>query len=185
MWGLAVTQETRPAESTAERLRRAFDETFSVATSAADTDVQGLLCLGVRGEPYAVRLGEVTALLADQKIVPLPGSSPELLGLTGVRGAVVPVYDLGGLLGLARASQPPRFLVVAGELQSVGLSFERFDGYARVQRSQISSAAADAARLHCREVARVGPEARAVVAVGSILDTITEKVAAMRATRER
>jgi chemotaxis signal transduction protein len=180
-----VTDAVLREGNAAQRLRDAFDQAFAVATRAADTDVDALLGIAVRGERYAVRLGEITALLADRRVVPLPGPSLELLGLTGVRGTVVPVYDLGAFLGNAPLGTPGRYLLVAGSEHPVGLSFERFDGYLEVPRSEISASSEQEARSHCREVAKMGEEARAVILIHSILRTITERVVAARETRER
>jgi chemotaxis signal transduction protein len=180
-----MTEAVLGERSAAERLTDAFDQGFAVAARAVNPDVDALLGIAVRGEPYAVRLGEITALLADRRVVPLPGPSLELLGLTGVRGNVVPVYDLGALLGHAPLTVPGRYLLVAGTEHPVGLSFERFDGYVEVPRSEISLSREHEGRSHCREVARLGDKARAVILIHSILGTITERVAASRGTRER
>jgi chemotaxis signal transduction protein len=183
--GYAVTGPSPPAWDQLARVRREFDESFARAPSVVPEAHDPFLKIVVHARPYAVRLVEIRGLLADRTVVPLPGPTPELLGLTAVRGAVVPVYDLGALLGHPPVAGVPRFLLLAGDAEPVGLGFDRFDGYALVARSRLSAPRAESARSHCGEVADFGDEARPVVSIPSIQGTITERVAAMRPTRER
>jgi chemotaxis signal transduction protein len=57
----------------------------------------------------------------------VPGPLPELLGIVGLRGAIVPVYDLRLLLGHTPAG-PPRWLVLAAGGQ-VALAFDHLEGH--------------------------------------------------------
>jgi purine-binding chemotaxis protein CheW len=53
----------------------------------------------VRGRPYALDVSQVREIVHVQEITPLP-LAPELIeGVIDLRGAVVPVIDLGRLLG--------------------------------------------------------------------------------------
>src|SRR5215218_10100104 len=88
----------------AAELREAFDRSFAqLATSEADV-VESLLGIRIGTDPYGLRLGELSGLFADKKITRLPSPVSELLGIAGFRGAVLPVYDLGMLLGCPRAA---------------------------------------------------------------------------------
>jgi len=80
-------------------LRRAFDRSFSEAPVTRATELDDLLDIRVGLDPYAIHLDQVTGVFADKPVTPLPGSFPELLGIAGFRGAIVPVYDLRTLLG--------------------------------------------------------------------------------------
>jgi len=44
-------------------------------------------------------MAEVSGLFADKKVTRLPSPVSELSGIAGLRGAVLPVYDLAMLLG--------------------------------------------------------------------------------------
>jgi purine-binding chemotaxis protein CheW len=57
-------------------------------------------------------LGEVT---------PVPGSPPEVLGVRNLRGQILPVVDLGLLLGIPHAAPPGRLLVVEAAGRQAGL----------------------------------------------------------------
>jgi len=114
-------------------LREAFDGSFALPPMRADEGFVDLLDLRVGGDPYAVRLADVAALVVDRPPTRLPGAVPELLGVVGVRGAVVPAFDLAALLGGTRSAQPPRWLLVATGTPTLGLAVERLDGHLRLR----------------------------------------------------
>jgi chemotaxis signal transduction protein len=45
-------------------------------------------------------------------VAPVPGAPPEILGVTDLRGQIVPVVDLAMLLGVSRTQPPRRMLLV-------------------------------------------------------------------------
>jgi len=120
----------------AAELRDAFDRVFAQAPSPEAGAMESLLTIRIGANPYALRLKEVSGLFADKKVTWLPSSAPELLGLAGIRGTVLPVYDLGRLLGCPTAGAP-RWLVVIAAMP-VALAFEAFDGYLTVREGTIS-----------------------------------------------
>lgn len=126
----------------AGELRRAFDASFALAPDAAAADHVDLLAIRLGGAPFALALAELASLHADQAITRLPSRAGALLGLTGIRGAIVPVFDLAQLLG-AGTSSAPRWLAVAAQGR-IGLAFERLDAYLRAPRAAIAAATSDA-----------------------------------------
>jgi chemotaxis signal transduction protein len=155
-------------------LKRMFDQTFAEAPrSDAESPEGDLLAVSVGGDPYAIRLSEVAGLLSDRKVTWLPGSAIELIGLMGVRGALVPVYDLGALLGYSRAAVPHWFLIAAAV--HVALAIDRFDGYLRVPREAVSTESAPSGAKHSphvREVVRTAELVRPIIDMPSVLDAI-------------
>jgi chemotaxis signal transduction protein len=59
-----------------------------------------------------------------------------LLGLVGVRGLVVPIYDLRLLLGYG-AGPAPRWLALARATSPIGFAFEAFEAHWRLPLSAI------------------------------------------------
>jgi len=156
-----------------EGLQHAFDRTFAEAPRADAAPQEDLLAITISGDPYAMRLSEVGGLYSDKTITWLPGSVPELLGLVGLRGALLPAYDLRALLGYSHADCP-RWCVVAADAPIV-LGFEQFDGHLRVSRGAITSARAGHAvdRSRCvREVVHTDDLVRSLVHVPSVLEAI-------------
>jgi chemotaxis signal transduction protein len=119
----------------AEALRRDFDATFAVPPP-----VQGvyhdLLSIRIAGESFAVRRAEVTALLVGKRVVKLASDGHGLLGLVGIRGGVLPVYDLAFFLGVSR-SEGRRWLILSGE-PSIALAFDEFERQVRVPDASVA-----------------------------------------------
>ncbi len=119
----------------ARELRREFDEGFARAALLQERDSVELLAVRVCADAHAIRLSDIAGLFADRRITPVPGPLPELLGVVGLRGSIIPVYDLRLLLGHTPAG-PPRWLVLAAGGQ-IGLAFDQLDGHVVVSRDAI------------------------------------------------
>lgn len=98
-----------------EELRRAFDDSFALPALPQDVDQEDMLGIRVGSLHFAVRVNDLAGVHACRKIVALPESVDGLLGVVGLRGRLVAVYDLAELLGaevLATAT-PRRTATVA------------------------------------------------------------------------
>jgi purine-binding chemotaxis protein CheW len=161
--------------SRAHALRAAFDAAFAAPARAPRRDEIALLALRVGTEPFAMRVLEAAGILAGRPLAAVPSRRPELLGVAGLRGNVVPVYSVARLVGRAvDEAEAPRFLVLAavGADERVALAFSGFDGHLRVPPAALA-AASDGARAHVRELVQLGAEARPVLSVPSLLKAIT------------
>ena len=116
--------------STAGRLRRDFDALFSEPAAQAGEGEASFLALTVGGDPYALPVAQIGGLARDRGVAPLPGAPAGFVGLVGLRGSVLPVWDLAGLLGYAPSAG--RWLAIAAGDPAWGLAFEGFDGYQRL-----------------------------------------------------
>jgi purine-binding chemotaxis protein CheW len=131
---------TGPGDGLAARvaqLRTAFDRSFAEPVAGVGPRMEHLLTIRVGGRPYAIRLSEVAGVFTGWSVVPVPGPRPELLGVAGHRGDLVPVYDLGALLGSAEPSEPvgarrPGCVVLATGSAPVAFAFDRTDGHVRI-----------------------------------------------------
>lgn len=158
----------------AAELRRAFDRSFAHVPTVAAVTVENLLGIRIGPNPFALRLAEVGGLFADKRITGLPSSVPSLLGIAGFRGAILPVYDLRVLLGLARAAAPRWLIVTAGT--PIGLAFDQFDGHLRVLPEAIAQKARlEVSERHVREVVQADV-VRSIVHVASVLESIRSQV---------
>lgn len=168
---------------TAVELCRAFDAAFAEPPPAASATGEGLLGIGLAGNAYAVRLSEMAGLFKDRHVTWLPSSQPDLLGVAGVRGLLVPVYDLPSLLGHPLAADP-RWLLLILTPDPLGLAFERFEGQFRVPRERIVSSVAGNVP-HVSQAVRTADLRRRVIDVASIVETIKSRARPDGPAKER
>jgi chemotaxis signal transduction protein len=121
----------------AVEMRTAFDCSFAQAQQIGEDARQDFIAIRVGADPYAIRLAEITGLYADRRITRVPSPDPTFLGIAGLRGAVVPVYDLAAFLGHPTGDVWRWLLLVGGF--SLGLAFENFEGHLRAAPSAVSA----------------------------------------------
>lgn len=161
----------------AEELRAAFDQAFALAPVKADDDIEQLLAVRIGGDRFAMRLREVAGVFVDRRITRVRATVPGLIGLAGIRGVALPVYDLGHLLGYPAAEAMPRWIVTLAS-EPLALTIEEFEGAVHVRRDAIvSTAASDSGTPHVRDVVRGAGLARPVIALTSVLESIRSQVA--------
>jgi chemotaxis signal transduction protein len=163
----------------AAELARAFDAAFAEPPPPAAGRLLDLLAIRVAGEPLALRLAQVAGLYARRSIVPVPSALPELLGLVSLRAAIVPVYDLGALLG--RTPQPdPGWIVLAAQ-EPIALGFDDLEGYWRLPADSVitaspASGTAQGTEPHnAAELLRTGTELRTMVDLPEVLRLVVAR----------
>ena len=161
---------------TAAQLRADFDRSFAAALADVAPSREDFLSIRVGEDRHALRLTEVAQLMPLTAMTPLPGPLPVLLGIIGLRGAIVPVYDLRRLLGHA-ASQSPHWLVVAAGEPAVALAFDLFDGHLRLSHAtQLGDAGHDTPRRNVRELLNTADGVCPVVSLASLRESIKTMV---------
>jgi purine-binding chemotaxis protein CheW len=66
------------------------------------------LVFALGGDDYVVAIAHVRELIAAAPLTPLPGAPPWVRGIFNLRGAVVPLIDLGVKLGVGTSAATPR-----------------------------------------------------------------------------
>jgi len=169
--------------SRAVQMRLEFDQAFARPQAPETPHLENLLAIRLGPKPYALRLSEIAGLFADRSVTALPGDMPALLGIAGLRGTIVPVYDLAALLGHGGTVGGHRWLAlaaVAASGASVGVAFPTLDGHLRIPFDDIvahDGTAADA-RQYVRHFARIGQAARPIVDLAAVLDAIRRQASA-------
>ncbi len=131
-----MTSNIKSLANAPAELRTEFDASFAAREVEQRVVTVDVLAIRVADQGYALRLSEVRAVHAERKLVPVPAPTPELLGLVGIRGLVVPVYDLRLLLGHP-AGPPPRWLAVVRAASAVGVAFDALEMHLRLPESDI------------------------------------------------
>lgn len=80
-----------------------------------------LLLFRVGGENFAVALANAEEAVESLAVHPLPGSPPGMLGVTQLRGVMLPVYAAEPIFGVSAASEANVTLIVRGELGRAGI----------------------------------------------------------------
>ncbi len=166
-----------PIANAVADLRNTFDRSYSLPPSSPGSEqIENLLAIRLAGNPYAIRVTEITGLANDRKTVALPSPIPELLGVAGIRGGLVPIYSLAALLGYARDVAQARWLALCGNEDQIGLGFSNLEGYLRVPAAQVYAAPQEnITRGHVKDVARVGDIVRAVLSIPSLVEMIQRR----------
>jgi purine-binding chemotaxis protein CheW len=87
---------------------------------------------------------------------PFPGAPAFVLGVARIRGAAVPVVDLGALLGCPEPSQATRFLTLRLGDRRVALAVERVHGLRQLAPEVLSALSPLLANAEHDAVARIG-----------------------------
>jgi chemotaxis signal transduction protein len=159
--------------NSAAAMRRAFDESFASPPASTQEEFEGLLAIRIGADPYAIRLSEVSGLMADPRIVPVPSPMPQLLGIVGRRGVMAPVYDLAAMLNYPSAASA-RWMILVGARHSVGFAFETFEAHLQVPARTLEGAdettpTGATVRRDMRGMIRAGGALRPVIDMTSLL----------------
>lgn len=166
------------------RMREEFDRSFSLPMRADPPRTVDLLAIRLRGDGFALRAREISGLTMSRKIVPLPGGATALLGLTGIRGTLMPAWDLASLLGYGGQARGARWLVLGQGDAPWALAFDGFDGFFRVLGSDIHpGAAGEGGAGSARESCVFGGCGRPLVSLPLILETIKKVTDSSQARR--
>jgi len=125
-----------------EQLRRLFDESFREQPTELQARAESRLLLNLGERSLSLPLSQVAEVLRSRTIVPLPGAPTELLGLIGLRGQLLPVYQLADLIGHPAPQTAARlWILVVTQPELVGLAVEA------EAASLVASASEDAIEL--------------------------------------
>lgn len=156
------------------QLRRAFDRSFAEPAIQPAQTVVRLISLEVAGRPLAIETGQIAGLAKVKRIVPLPSRIPELLGIAGIRGGVVPVFSLAALLEIESRGNP-QWLALAKSETSMALAFDALTGQVEVAAPDIYPDEVEGRIAFVRMLVRIGAEVRPLLDIFRIAQEIHRK----------
>ncbi len=170
-----MSEEDTSLGAVLARLRGEFDQSFAVAPGVRLAAEHALVVVGVGSGRIAVLLHEIGGLLAHPEIVAVPSRAPDLLGIVGIRGGLVPVFSLAMLMGESRDPEPPAWLVLcAGE--PLGLAAARFLGHFRASAEAFRPIpAAETRSPHVGRVVTLDETPIPVLSVTSVVRFLVER----------
>jgi len=94
------------------------------------------------GEEYVLPVDEVREVLKSRELTIVPNSPPHVLGVTSIRGTVLPVIDLGRRLGLPSAKQDEkaRIIIINPDDEDAGIVVDQVTGVVRISPDAIRPA---------------------------------------------
>jgi len=103
------------------------------------------------GHLFALPLTAVREVLDPRPLTRLPGCGPEVAGLANLRGKVLTVFDLGGVLGLGHScvSGSHQLLHLAHDERLAAFAVDRVVG---VKRAAVEELSIDAATLRSLDI---------------------------------
>lgn len=94
-----------------------------------------LLTFRLADEEYAFRIEDVSEIIRLQTITPIPKSEAHLLGITSLRGKIIPVVSLKKMLALkednGQENKKQKILIVKGRKGPIGVLADRVIGVIR------------------------------------------------------
>lgn len=176
-----VDLEARVAE-----LRSAFDQSFARPTDDVSIEQENVLTIRAGGARYAVRLREIDGIVARRKVTSVPAAAPHLLGVAGIRGRIVPVFDLGSILGQASPLDAPGWLMLCGREEPVALGFSELDAYVRVPSSSFhADAAPSSVNGKITEVVQTDAGILFVINVPLVMASLRDRASQARRPQEK
>jgi purine-binding chemotaxis protein CheW len=166
-----MTDTSAAASARLADLRRDFDQVFAAPHAGQAKDEENLIGLRIEGDHFGLSVLEIVGVAVAGKIVAMPCRSPGFLGLTGIRGAVIPVYSLAVLLGYPKAEEDVHWLAVCGAKEPLALAWGSFEGYLRISRTDSHASDRDA-RRHVHRFVQAGDVVRAIVSIASVVSSI-------------
>jgi chemotaxis signal transduction protein len=167
-----VTESSAFERKLAE-LQRDFDRTFAAAPATDLGEFEDVLTVRIGGDPYALRASEISGLFAGRRVVPFPTRRVDLLGMAGIRSALVPIYGLSLVLGYGRSDRATPWIAVCDKSDPVGLAFEDFESFVRVPRAAVHARGQEGSTWkHVTNVVRIAEETRPLLDVDLILQAL-------------
>ena len=165
-----------------DRLRGDFDQSFRSAAGLPVADLLSLVAIRLGGEPLVLRTDQISGIARRRRVVPVPSRLPQLLGITSLRGALLPVFSLAALLELPRRDEAGSWLAFAHREAPLAFAFDDFEGQIEVQPGCLYEAGG-AVRRHLRQLAQIGSAVRGVVDMASIVEAIRSAAALSRSSQ--
>jgi chemotaxis signal transduction protein len=132
--------------------------------------------LRVGREWYALPVEHVVSVVESGTIARVPGSGRALAGVRNLEGQVLPVFDLGTVLGIASDAAPSRLVVATHDGRTAGLGVDEVTDVAPLD-GELGAAESDPAADCLAGAILEGERLVGVVDVGRLLARLERSVA--------
>lgn len=136
----------------AERLRRAFDRSFTRAPAPDTGETEKILALRAGELRLALRASDIVAIRRCPRIVPVAAGAQSLLGMAALDGRLLAIHSLAAVAGSAGDQGSLRWVAVCSG--SLALAFDELEGFVSVSRDDDRLAAGSGALVDIAGVRR-------------------------------
>lgn len=119
-----------PLERRLRELRNEFDSSFARPWTAPRVQAGAILCFTAQGGKFATPLTALQSVSRAGSIVAVPSQAPALLGITLLRGKLMPVFSLAALLNMPTGNSELCWLAVLRGPRPAALAVDSLAGYA-------------------------------------------------------
>jgi purine-binding chemotaxis protein CheW len=101
-----------------------------------------MLSFRLGNEEYVLPVDDVQEVLKSRELTMVPNAPQYVLGVTSIRGTVLPVLDLGMRLGLppAKRDEKTRIIIISPEDEDAGILVDRVTGVVRISPNTVRPA---------------------------------------------
>jgi purine-binding chemotaxis protein CheW len=96
----------------------------SVSAQTQSTESLRVCLVALGTETFAIDLRQVVEVFVPESITPVPGMPVVLVGVTNLRGTIIPLADVRAMLGVSVSVLPKYAVVVRHGIQRVGILVE-------------------------------------------------------------
>lgn len=109
------------------------DELISIEVEETEEKVE-LLVFSLFSEDYAFKVSELEEIIRPQQFTPIPRTPEYLLGVTSLRGKIIPVIDLKKMLFLTGKDdiKKQKIIILKGDRGPIGVRVDRIAGVMRL-----------------------------------------------------
>ena len=118
-------------------------------------------------ETYALPVIAVRRIAELGELVPIAGAAPEIIGVSAVFGELIPILDVGRMLGAASAGEADRLVIAQERDRVAGLAVNAVVGV-----QQIVDASEDVSSPHLAGAALLDGALVGIVDVRSLFDSL-------------
>jgi len=135
-------------------------------------------CFEVGGRPIAIDVAQLREVVRFRAATPLPGAPTQIEGVIDLRGTLVPVVDLGRLLGGERLCPGPRSRIAVAEIDglAIGLAVDAALEILSVEATALGDPPALAVHSGCEAtraiVRRPGASPLAILSLEHVVETL-------------
>ena len=101
-----------------------------------ETTSHQLVVFSLGSEEYALPIGAVHEIIRFSEPRSVASEVPWIRGVIGLRGKIIPIFDLAARLGLA-PSEPGKIVIVAGDAGQVGVMVDEVEEVLTVTSDQL------------------------------------------------